>query len=50
MASITLRDICLDYPLYGAYDFSLKRRLGFPAFYYLVGFRTERGMLFIFSV
>ena len=27
MASITLRDICLDYPLYGAYDFSLKRRL-----------------------
>jgi len=27
MANITLRDICLDYPLYGAYDFSLKRRL-----------------------
>jgi lipopolysaccharide transport system ATP-binding protein len=27
MASIILRDICLDYPLYGAYDFSLKRRL-----------------------
>jgi len=27
MASITLRDICLDYPLYGAYDFSFKRRL-----------------------
>jgi lipopolysaccharide transport system ATP-binding protein len=27
MASITLRDVCLDYPLYGAYDFSLKRRL-----------------------
>ena len=27
MASITLRNICLDYPLYGAYDFSLKRRL-----------------------
>ena len=27
MASIHLRDVCLDYPLYGAYDFSLKRRL-----------------------
>src|SRR5882724_4026049 len=27
MASISLRDVCLDYPLYGAYDFSLKRRL-----------------------
>ncbi|MBR1206512.1 MULTISPECIES: ABC transporter ATP-binding protein [unclassified Bradyrhizobium] len=27
MASIDLRDVCLDYPLYGAYDFSLKRRL-----------------------
>jgi len=27
MASINLRDVCLDYPLYGAYDFSLKRRL-----------------------
>ena len=27
MANITLRDICLDYPLYGAYDFSFKRRL-----------------------
>ena len=27
MANITLRDICLDYPLYGAYDFSIKRRL-----------------------
>lgn len=27
MASIILSDICLDYPLYGAYDFSLKRRL-----------------------
>jgi hypothetical protein len=27
MASIILRDVCLDYPLYGAYDFSLKRRL-----------------------
>ncbi|KWV54233.1 sugar ABC transporter ATP-binding protein [Bradyrhizobium macuxiense] len=27
MVSIHLRDVCLDYPLYGAYDFSLKRRL-----------------------
>ena len=27
MTSIHLRDVCLDYPLYGAYDFSLKRRL-----------------------
>jgi lipopolysaccharide transport system ATP-binding protein len=27
MANISLREICLDYPLYGAYDFSLKRRL-----------------------
>ena len=27
MACISLRDVCLDYPLYGAYDFSLKRRL-----------------------
>lgn len=27
MASISLRNVCLDYPLYGAYDFSLKRRL-----------------------
>ena len=27
MACINLRDVCLDYPLYGAYDFSLKRRL-----------------------
>ncbi|QOZ25706.1 ABC transporter ATP-binding protein [Bradyrhizobium sp. CCBAU 51753] len=27
MVSINLRDVCLDYPLYGAYDFSLKRRL-----------------------
>jgi lipopolysaccharide transport system ATP-binding protein len=27
MASIILRNVCLDYPLYGAYDFSLKRRL-----------------------
>jgi lipopolysaccharide transport system ATP-binding protein len=27
MARISLRDVCLDYPLYGAYDFSLKRRL-----------------------
>jgi lipopolysaccharide transport system ATP-binding protein len=27
MTSITLHNICLDYPLYGAYDFSLKRRL-----------------------
>lgn len=27
MTSIQLRDVCLDYPLYGAYDFSLKRRL-----------------------
>ena len=27
MVSITLRDVSLDYPLYGAYDFSLKRRL-----------------------
>jgi lipopolysaccharide transport system ATP-binding protein len=27
MVSISLRNICLDYPLYGAYDFSLKRRL-----------------------
>jgi lipopolysaccharide transport system ATP-binding protein len=27
MATIKLHDVCLDYPLYGAYDFSLKRRL-----------------------
>lgn len=27
MASIILREACLDFPLYGAYDFSLKRRL-----------------------
>jgi lipopolysaccharide transport system ATP-binding protein len=27
MASIRLSDVCLDYPLYGAYDFSLKRRV-----------------------
>ena len=27
MASIRLNDVSLDYPLYGAYDFSLKRRL-----------------------
>jgi lipopolysaccharide transport system ATP-binding protein len=27
MASISLHDVCLDYPLYGVYDFSLKRRL-----------------------
>ncbi|MFT4116445.1 ABC transporter ATP-binding protein [Bradyrhizobium sp.] len=27
MATISLRNVCLDYPLYGAYDFSLKRRL-----------------------
>ena len=27
MASIQLHDVCLDYPLYGAYDFSLKRRV-----------------------
>jgi lipopolysaccharide transport system ATP-binding protein len=27
MARISLRDVCLDYPLYGAFDFSLKRRL-----------------------
>jgi lipopolysaccharide transport system ATP-binding protein len=27
MASIRLSDVCLDYPVYGAYDFSLKRRL-----------------------
>ena len=27
MASISLRNVSLDYPLYGAYDFSLKRRL-----------------------
>ena len=27
MASITLRNACLDYPLYGAYDFSVKRRM-----------------------
>ncbi|HTO65392.1 MAG TPA: ABC transporter ATP-binding protein [Bradyrhizobium sp.] len=27
MASISLSNVCLDYPLYGAYDFSLKRRL-----------------------
>lgn len=27
MVSVTLRDVSLDYPLYGAYDFSLKRRL-----------------------
>lgn len=27
MVSINLRNVCLDYPLYGAYDFSLKRRL-----------------------
>ena len=27
MVSISLRNVCLDYPLYGAYDYSLKRRL-----------------------
>ena len=27
MVSISLRNVSLDYPLYGAYDFSLKRRL-----------------------
>ncbi|MGY4295625.1 ABC-type polysaccharide/polyol phosphate transport system ATPase subunit [Bradyrhizobium sp. i1.4.4] len=27
MVSINLHNVCLDYPLYGAYDFSLKRRL-----------------------
>ncbi|MCP3466312.1 MULTISPECIES: ABC transporter ATP-binding protein [unclassified Bradyrhizobium] len=27
MASINLRNVSLDYPLYGAYDYSLKRRL-----------------------
>jgi lipopolysaccharide transport system ATP-binding protein len=27
MASLRLRDVSLDYPLYGAYDFSVKRRL-----------------------
>jgi lipopolysaccharide transport system ATP-binding protein len=27
MVSLSLRDVCLDYPLYGAYDFSIKRRL-----------------------
>lgn len=27
MTSITLSNVCLDYPLYGAYDFSIKRRL-----------------------
>src|SRR6266550_4288057 len=27
MANISLRNVCLDYPLYAAYDFSLKRRL-----------------------
>jgi len=27
MASIDLRNVCLDYPLYGSYDFSIKRRL-----------------------
>lgn len=27
MTSISLHNACLDYPLYGAYDFSLKRRL-----------------------
>jgi lipopolysaccharide transport system ATP-binding protein len=30
MASVSLRNVCLDYPLYGAYDFSLKRRLLAP--------------------
>jgi lipopolysaccharide transport system ATP-binding protein len=27
MVKVSLRNVCLDYPLYGAYDFSLKRRL-----------------------
>lgn len=27
MANISLRNVSLDYPLYGAYDFSIKRRL-----------------------
>ena len=27
MVSVSLRNVCLDYPLYGAYDFSLKRRV-----------------------
>ncbi|WP_024509782.1 ABC transporter ATP-binding protein [Bradyrhizobium sp. ARR65] len=30
MPGIRLRNVCLDYPLYGAYDFSLKRRLLAP--------------------
>ena len=27
MVKISLRNVCLDYPLYGAYDFSIKRRV-----------------------
>jgi lipopolysaccharide transport system ATP-binding protein len=27
MVKVSLRNVCLDYPLYGAYDFSIKRRL-----------------------
>jgi lipopolysaccharide transport system ATP-binding protein len=27
MVGLSLRGVCLDYPLYGAYDFSIKRRL-----------------------
>src|ERR1700746_2929899 len=27
MARLCLKDVCLDYPLYGAYDFSIQRRL-----------------------
>jgi lipopolysaccharide transport system ATP-binding protein len=27
MVKISLHDVCLDYPLYGAYDFSIKRRV-----------------------
>jgi lipopolysaccharide transport system ATP-binding protein len=27
MVKVSLRNVCLDYPLYGAYDFSIKRRV-----------------------
>ena len=27
MVKVSLQNVCLDYPLYGAYDFSIKRRL-----------------------
>ena len=44
MASISLHDVCLDYPLYGAYDFSLKRRLLGPLIREASTMRTIRAI------